>query len=182
MNSNTRNQTKARALILGALFYIGVLLAPIGVAGEEAVSVRYDGIVFATAADSNDDGYPMNVTQARAQGTFGDAVLWVAAEWIKHSRECPEGFDLSLGLVNDSFAYTLADLSQVFGSASDGWLCMNSVSGAYFGEVAGIYKGGTERYKEASGEYVSKFEGITLDPTVGFRSVHGTVKGKLNLR
>jgi hypothetical protein len=45
--------------------------------------------------------------------------------------------------------------------------------------VYGVYRGGTGRFAEATGTYITKFDGQTLDPTIGFRSIRAISEGRL---
>jgi hypothetical protein len=75
--------------------------------------------------------------------------------------------------------YTFADQSQLFGLSQNGWLCVSSATGAYYGEVYGVYNGGTGRFEGATGEWATEFDGFILHPPIGFRSIRGTADGTL---
>jgi hypothetical protein len=166
-------------LASSAMVCLGVLLAPISSAGERPIKVSYAGIGYATASDPNGDGFPVDLSLTDSQGTLGSAKLAITTEWFISPHACPAGYDVPFALVNTATAYTFADQSQLFGFSQDGWLCANSTTGAYYGEEHGVYGGGTGRFKGATGEWTTKFEGATLDPAIDFRSIRGTAEGRL---
>jgi hypothetical protein len=84
-------------------------------------------------------------------------------------------------LVYSASVSTFQDQSQLFGIAESGWICATE-EGQYYGEVSGVYVGGTGRFSEASGNYVSKFNGQFLEPNLAFRSIQGTAEGTVGRR
>jgi hypothetical protein len=157
----------------------GLLAAPVASAGEKVINSRYAGVGYDTAVDTNGDGLRVGITHADWQGTFGQAQLAITTEWFVFPRACRDGYDVPLALVNSAAIATFADQSQLFAFSQNGWLCLSSSTGAYYGEVYGIYNGGTGRFTDATGTYTTKFEGQGLDPTIGFRSIRATVEGRL---
>ena len=157
----------------------GLVAAPVASAGEKVITGRYAGVGYDTSVDTNGDGFFVGLTMADLQGTFGQSKLGVTSEWYVYPRECRDGYDVPFALVKSASVFTVPDQSQLFGFSTDGWLCLSTATGAYYGEVYGAYIGGTGRFEEASGTFITKFEGQNLDPTVGFRSIRATLDGRL---
>ena len=160
----------------------GLLLAPVAGAGERAISSRYAGFGYDTSVDPNGDGLPVGVSVASSQGTLGEGQDSNTSEWYYSPHECQEGYDLPVALVNMATVTTFADHSQLFGFSQDGWLCASTVTGAYYGELHGVYGGGAGRFADASGSFTTKFEGQNLDITIGYRSFRGTTEGTLTMK
>ena len=157
----------------------GLLAAPVASAGEKVITARYAGVGYDTSVDTNRDGFFVGLTLADWQGTFGQAKVAITSEWYVFPRQCRDGYDLPAALVKSSSLITVPDQSQLFGFSTDGWLCLSTTTGAYYGEVYGAYIGGTGRFEGASGTFITRFEGQNLDPTVGFRSIRATLDGRL---
>ncbi len=171
--------TRIGAFAATLLACVGLLFAPVSIAGDKVIAARYAGVGYDTSVDTNGDGLYVGITLADWQGTFGQAKLAITTEWYVFPRACRDGYDVPLALVNSAALITFADQSQLFAFSKDGWLCLSSSTGAYYGEVYGIYNGGTGRFTDATGSYTTKFEGQGLDPTIGFRSIRATIEGSL---
>lgn len=175
-------RTRISLLSLALVICTGLLFAPISGAGERPVNTSYAGIGYATSSDPNGDGFPVDLSLTDSQGTLGAARLAITTEWLISPHECRVGYDVPFALANMAVVYTFADQSQLFGFSQSGWLCANPSTGAYYGEAYGVYGGGTGRFKDASGEWSTKFDGATLDPGIDFRSIRGTAIGRLLTR
>jgi len=171
--------TRIEAFAATLLACVGLLFAPVSIAGDKVIAARYAGVGYYTSVDTNGDGLNVGITIADWQGTFGQAQLAITTEWFVFPRACRDGYDVPLALVNSAALATFADQSQLFAFSRNGWLCLSSSTGAYYGEVYGIYNGGTGRFMDATGSYTTKFEGQSLDPTIGFRSIRATIEGSL---
>jgi hypothetical protein len=150
-------------------------------------TLAYAGSGFDTAADPNEDGFPVGVYQVRGQGTFGRSEMSATAEFVPDAEvECPadEGY-VGLSFVYGAITHTFADLSQLFGVGTQGWICFNPVSGHYFGYNKGDYVNGTGRFEsdtmplEPIGWWESTWDGWNLDPAVVYRSFRGELTGGL---
>jgi hypothetical protein len=174
-------ETKSRIafLWLTLVACIGVLFAPISSADERPLSLSYAGFGYYTSVDPNADGVPVGLTLVDGKGTLGSANAAITAEWYISPRVCREGYDVPFALVSTAVVYTFSDHSQFFGFSQNGWLCLSSTTGAYYGEETGVYNGGTRRFEGATGEWATKFDGVILEPATGFRSIRGTVTGTL---
>lgn len=160
---------------------VALALAPTAIA-DSRISIRYAGVGVDTSVDTNGDNFAISVDQARGKGTFGDSMLAISAEFTPTLDSCSEKYSVKFDLVYSAAVITFPDLSQLFGiaSANEGWLCLNPGTGEYYGQVDGIYAGGTGRFASASGSFSSPFSGIFLDPAIGFRSITGSVEGTVS--
>ena len=171
--------TKFGVFASSALVCVGVLFAPPSIAGEQPMSLRYAGVGYDTKVDGLiPDDQTVTLTTGTASGTLGAAEIAITAEFrmLQDATGCPTGFPVKYALVYSATVLTFKDQSQLFGFSTLGWLCANA-GGGYVGEVQGIYQGGAGRFASATGDFVSKFNGAYLDPSIGFRSIRGTVEG-----
>ena len=171
--------TKFGVFASSALVCLGVLFAPPISAGEQPMSLRYAGVGYDTKIDGLiPDDQTVTLTTGTAAGTLGAAEIAITAEFrmLQDAADCPAGFPVKYALVYSATVLTFKDQSQLFGFSTLGWLCANA-GGGYVGEVQGIYEGGAGRFASATGDFVSKFNGAYLDPSIGFRSIRGTVEG-----
>lgn len=169
--------TRIGAFAAALLACVGLLLAPTASAGERVENSRYAGTDFNTSVDSNFDGQPAGMMLATGAG---GAHLGVSSEWVYESGQgCLAGYDLRFALLQSAGVTTYSDRSQIFSFAVDGWLCLSTTTGAFYGELSGIYTGGTGRFAEATGTYTTKFEGQNLDPAGTIRSVQGSSSGRI---
>jgi hypothetical protein len=157
------------------------LFAPASSANETPISAQYAGSGWDTHIDGfAPDGSNVSLTTATGQCTFGDHTLTITTEWqTDDAVTCPTGFPLKYSLIYSASVLTFQDRSQLFGISQSGWICATN-EGQYFGKVRGIYAGGTGRFKVATGDFVSKFNGTYLEPNLGFRSIRGTVEGTVS--
>ena len=176
---------------LNAILAILVLfLATAGNAWGEPISIRYAGSGFDTATDNFDDGLRVNISVAQAKGSFGATRTEVAAEFMEPIEEfdCNDGYGLKLGVLYSAPVITFEKLDQLLGfSWQTGWMCVNTDTGHYYGQIEGIFRGGTGRFANATGTWVTDFEGFDLEPPFlipnpsGFRSFSGVFKGNVDL-
>jgi len=175
--------TKSGVLASSALVCLGVLFAPVSNAGETPISSRYAGTGWDTHVDGfAPDGNNVSLTTGTGKGTLGNFSIAITTEFrVEDTVACPDGFPLKYALVYSASVSTFQDQSQLFGIAESGWICATE-EGQYYGEVSGVYVGGTGRFSEASGNYVSKFNGQFLEPNLAFRSIQGTAEGTVGRR
>jgi len=177
---NTRTKTGFAASF--ALLCVGLLASSLSVAGEKPVSLKYAGSGWDTHVDGVvADGHNVSLSTGSAQGTFGHSTITITAEFTPADIACPADYPREYALVYSATVLTFPDQSQLFGIAQTGWICATS-EGVYFGEVSGAYVGGTGRFQTATGDFVSKFDGAYLEPTLNFRSIRGTVEGSVARR
>ncbi len=176
-------KTRFAAIASSALLCLGVLFSPVSIAGEGRVSFVYAG----SGWDTGIQGFLTNIslTTGTAQGTFGNSTITITTEWrpaiAADSVTCKAGYPLTFALVYSATVLTMPDQSQLFGIAQSGWICATE-GGQYYGQVSGIYAGGAGRFQNATGDFVSKFDGAYLEPNLNFRSIRGSVEGTVGKR
>ena len=150
-------------------------------AADKPVKLSYAGTGFDTSFDSDADGSLVSISQGNVLGTFGNGIIAIEAEWAYGAQPaCPAGV-LPFGMVSTTVVMTYQDQSQLFGIANGGWMCVNPSNGLYWGNVTGVYPGGTGRFSGVGGTWSTDFGGYTLDVLSGFRSITGKVSGKLEM-
>lgn len=177
-------KTRAGLFSSSALFCIAVLAAPLAGAAEMPLQIKYAGSGFDTKIEGQvPDEQTVTLTLGRAEGSFGASDISITAEFaeVGVDSSCPTGYPLKYDLVYSATVLTFKDHSQLYGFSWSGWLCA-SAGGGYVGEVDGVYAGGSGRFADASGEFISKFSGAYLDPSIGFRSIVGTAEGTVSRR
>jgi len=162
---------------------LGVLFAPVSNAGEKPISIRYAGSGWDTHVDGFvPDGSNVSLTTGTAQGTFGNSTITITTEWVPAPNvNCPANYPGKFALIYSASVLTFPDMSQLFGIAQSGWICATS-AGVYYGEVTGAYVGGSGRFESATGDFVSKFDGVYLEPNLNFRSIRGTAEGRVGTK
>jgi hypothetical protein len=166
------------------LLCFALLASPLASAAETPLQIKYAGFGFDTKIDGQvPDDQTVTLSQGRAEGSFGASEIAITAEFelVGVDDRCPTGYPLRFDLVYSATVLTFKDHSQLFGFSWNGWLCA-SATGGYVGEVYGVYAGGTGRFEDASGEFMSKYSGAYLDPSIGFRSIAGTAEGTVGRR
>ena len=176
-------RTKFSLLASVALLSVGLLAAPLSNAGEMPVSLKYAGVGWATHVDGwVPDGANVDLTTGTVEGSFGASEITITTEFVPNpDLSCPAGYTRKFALVYSATVLTMKDQSQLFGVSQNGWICATP-GGVYFGEVSGVYVGGTGRFATATGDFLSKFDGAYLEPNLGFRSIRGTVTGSVGRR
>ena len=155
-------------------------------ANGQPVYMKYAGYGHDLSMDSNDDGFAANLTQADGKGTFGRSTIAITVEFEPDQEllgNCPDKYFYAFAVVPENywaFVTTFPDHSQLFGVFNEGWLCMTENQLEWEGQTNGFYYGGTGRFADASGTWVSTYQGENLDAVTGFRSITGDVTGVLN--
>jgi len=152
-------------------------------AWADPISIRYAGTGFDTTVDNLDDGLPANLSLADAKGSFGASKVEVSAEFLYQAADCKDGYDVELGIFYVASVTTFESGNQLFGFSNQGWMCLNTDNGHYYGHVDGLFGGGTGKFAGATGEWMTDFDGQNLEPAslipVGFRSIAGVIKGNV---
>lgn len=177
-------RTMAGLLASNALLCFALLASPLAGAADVPMHIKYAGSGFDTKVEGQvPDDQTVTLTLGRAEGSFGASDISITAEFAEVGVDpsCPSDYPLKYNLVYSATVLTFKDHSQLFGFSWSGWLCAGP-GGGYVGEVYGGYAGGSGRFAKASGEFVSKFSGAYLDPSIGFRSIVGTVEGSVARR
>jgi hypothetical protein len=173
------NNLFLRAIFV-AIIGLCLLSTQASATGATPVYQTYAGTGMDTSPGSN-----VSLSQANGKGTFGNFAIAITADFNGGSSgNCAEGLT-EFGLLSSEHVETFTDQSQLFGIASDGYgdgyLCADlteesSTYGSYYGQVVGIYVGGTGRFENAGGTFTSQFYGQNLG-AIGFRSIAGTTEG-----
>lgn len=169
--------------LLCAGLVAGLLFAPACFAASHTpVFIEYSGFGYYTAYQLVDDEFPATLNLVDGKGTFGQTSLTVTLELeidFAMAPNCPSTDYLPLSAVDHDWGVvmTTPDLSQLFGQFDTGWLCQNLATGHYVGFTSGEFIGGIGRFTGASGSWTSDFQGFTIDPSIGLRSLDGTLVG-----
>lgn len=188
-------KTISKTVLQGATVACGLALAVASQAWAAPMHVQWAGSGWDTHIDNFDDTYPVNITIADATGSFGVTRLEVSCEFTPYDPddiegvECNEGYDLLLGVAYSAHVSTFKNLDQLYGVATEGWMCVSLTSGHYYGEINGGYAGGTGRFFGADGWWETTFEGQNLElpedvtglEPVGFRSISGKMHGEVSM-
>ena len=179
--------TSRRLFLRTPLAILVLLFATVSVAWGAPISLRYVGTGYDTTVDNLDDGFPVNISIADAKGSFGASKLEITGEWMPGNFvgiECEADY-FELVLLFSASVPTFENQSQLFAFSNHGWMCVNQTTGHYYGQAFGAYIGGTGQFVGATGEWTTDFSGFFLEPpalkTIGFRSMEGVVKGKVDL-
>lgn len=78
--------TRIGAFAATLLACVGLLFAPVSIAGDKVIAARYAGVGYDTSVDTNGDGLYVGITLADWQGTFGQAKLAITTEWYEIGR------------------------------------------------------------------------------------------------
>jgi hypothetical protein len=172
-------------LVLGAVLLVLPLVSTTSYAGEDPLSMRWAGTVKSLGRDTNGDGINAIMIDAQAKGSIGATSLTVLAEY---------GFggycDSNPAVYYLTFWYgktvtTHQNGEQLWGNVTSGWKCMNMLTGEFFGEVEGVYDGGTGRMFGATGTFIVPFSGKTLTLPdgyeIGFAAIRGEAHGTVTL-
>ena len=185
----------AKSVLQGATVACGLALAAASPAWAAPIHVEWSGSGWDTHIDNFSDGYPVNITVADANGSFGVTRIEISCEFTAYDPqdvegvECEEGYDVLLGVLYSAHVGTYANLDQLYGASNEGWMCVNMTTGHYYGDIHGGFAGGTGRFLGASGWWQTTFEGQNLElpesvtglEPVGFRSITGKMKGEVNM-
>ncbi len=178
--------TSLKVFLQTPLTVFVLLFAAVNVAWGAPISLRYTGTGWDTTVDNFDDGFPVTISIADAKGSHGASKVEITGEWMVGDFEGVDCEDYDeFVLVFSASVATFVNQSQLFAFSDLGWMCLNTVSGHYYGKVFGIYNGGSGRFEGATGQWMTDYSGFFLEPptlkTIGFRSITGSVKGNVDL-
>jgi len=179
--------TSIRFFLRTSLAIFVLLFATVSVAWGAPISLRYAGTGWNTTVDNFDDGFPVTISSADAKGSHGASKVEITGEWMLgdfEGIECEVNY-AELTLVFSASVATFESQSQLFAFSDVGWMCINLESGHYYGQVFGIYNGGSGHFEGATGQWMTDYSGFFLEPpplkVIGFRSITGSVKGNVEL-
>ncbi len=126
-----------------------------------------------------------SIVHVRAWGNLGRAEitgygLEVAATMPPApAAPCPADSGKLADIVENNLVLTFTDLSLLYGEGS-GALCLRYATGEVYAVVAGTWKGGTQRFRNASGEWEISFdEAVPVGLNATALAENGTIKGTL---
>lgn len=168
-------------LCLAAALCAGALWASTSYAGDTPLKFSYAGTGHDLGVDLNDDGLMLGITYAQTRGsTFGTAMLTITSEFALDLDVVCEVDYLPLTLFQSTIVLTTDSGEQIFGFGGGGDACLNPVTGHMYGDAYGVYRGGTGRFANATGEYYTEYTVLNVEPASGLRAVQGTVEGSLS--
>ncbi|MDJ0849748.1 MAG: hypothetical protein QNK04_15355 [Myxococcota bacterium] len=94
--------------------------------------------------------------------------------------DCPTD-TLQQGLQNVSLVETFLDLSQIFGFATSGVICLDPATGTSELALEGVYTGGTRRFEGASGSFSVVGTSQAVDARTRVFQISGIVEGTIEL-
>jgi hypothetical protein len=171
---------------LGFLWLIGVIAIPVSQAQQVPLFIEYTGTVRDTPFDTNGDGLFADFVDGRSRGTFGPSMTTILTEFAPPAEAVENSCGgIYLELMYSKAVTTFKNGDQLYAEAYSGSLCLNPVTGDFEGAATGIFIGGTGRFANASGDFVSPFEGRNLsllEVGFGFGSIQGTIEATIDLR
>jgi len=191
-------KTNRKTVLQGATVALSLLLAGTGAAWAAPVHITWTGTGWDTHVDNFDDTLPVNLITASATGSFGADHAQVATEFYPADPDdydvtCSEGHDMFVGIVLSTSVMTFENHDQLFAFSQDGWMCLSTdpdMKGHFYGRVIeGWYDGGTGRFANAEGDWMTTFEGYNLEMPesvtglvpIGFRAISGEITGNVNM-
>jgi hypothetical protein len=162
-------------------------LASVSQAEGLAYKSTYNGTVLDTSFDTNSDDFFTDVVRGSGQGTFGQSDTVIVTEFLPlgFTGDCASEDDLYFIVLYSKGVETYAKGEQLYLVPNDGYLCLDLATGDYEGLASGVFDGGTGRFKNAYGNFESRFSGRNLTVTAGlpfsFGSINGVSTGTLYL-
>lgn len=177
--------TRRLMLVLGAVLLVLPLVSMTSYAGDNSSSMKWAGTVKSLGRDTNGDGINAIVIDARAKGSFGATSLTVLAEY-QFGGICddnPAVYYLIFWYARPVVTHQNGE--QLWGKLTSGWKCMNMLTGEFFGEIQGVYEGGTGQFSGATGSFIVPFSGKTLtipdEYEIGFAAIQGESYGNVTM-
>ena len=160
-------------------------------AGDRPIFLRFAGdfIQNLEQTDVDEFGMPigtsnLGLVRGKVKGNLGsgDATAVTKAENVEpvFDSRCPEGFVKVANITDNSFVLTFSDLSLLYGDGQ-GVVCLNFANGEQYAAVEGVWLGGTARFRNAEGEFSTRFdEFVLVNPNTQIIAESGTVTGTLS--
>lgn len=148
---------------------------------DTPISFTYTGTLMRTGIDMNSDGDTATHITAHMKGSFGASLGTIVSEFYADGGTCPTATAIHMSILHATAVTTFSNGDQLWGTIEedDGGLCLDVVDGSFVGEVSGTWKGGTGRFKNASGSFTNPFSGTQLTAfTMGYG--YGPIKGIIN--
>jgi hypothetical protein len=183
--------TKELKFLLGSVLLVLPFIFTASYAGEKPVHSTWEGTVIDTAINVvPPPGEPpipdlvANYIDAQVRGSLGPASMGVISEFTFAGFCDAEQTVLYVMVVYSKPITTFKNGDQLWGDITSGDMCLDTVTGEYFGSAQGVYTGGTGRFHGATGSFTVDFGGTNLTlPTLGFGfgAIYGETEGRLEL-
>ena len=125
-----------------------------------------------------------NSIDAQAKRSFGPASLGVLSEFSFAGFCDVEETVLYLMIAYSKPITTFKNGDQLWGEFASGDMCLDTVTGEFYGSGQGVFTGGTGRFAGASGPFMVDFGGKNLTIAtlgVGFGAIYGEIDGTVIL-
>ncbi len=174
------------ALALSLIMLIGGGAAQ---ADERRVWMRFAGALLQNVEQTEVtvDGSTVlatkNTVHVRAWGNLGRADLtgfgFDVAVAPAPDSACPKGYFKVAEIVENNLVLTFSDLSLLYGEGS-GVICVDFETGDVSIPIAGHWTGGTQRFRNASGDWSISFdEAVPVGNTASMLAETGVIRGTL---
>ncbi|MBT8082964.1 MAG: hypothetical protein KJP08_06310 [Gammaproteobacteria bacterium] len=178
--------TRRLGLVLCTVLLILPLMGTTSYAGEKPIYMKFAGTVADTSFDViGPDGFVAALVETDAKGSFGARSLSVLTEFVPTGSLCDNNENvIYLSIGYGEAVTTFAKADQLLGSTHGGFMCLNVITGDFYGETEGMWDGGTGRFAHATGPFFVRFSGKNMTASklgVGFGAIHGKVKGRIKL-
>ena len=187
---NSKYSSKVLLVVLVGLFT--VLGAQIASAkGDRPVFLHWAGdfIQNLEQTDVDEFGMPIGTSnlgliRARVVGNLGSADLTAVSKSVNlipgPDDRCPDGLMKVADITDNNLVFTFSDLSLLYGDGQ-GVVCINLANGEQYIAVEGVWLGGTERFRNATGEFSIRFDEFALvSPNTQVVAESGTITGTLS--
>ena len=182
---------KGLKFLLGSILIVLPFMFTASYADEKPISMTWEGTVTDTAvnvatAEPPIPDLPANYIDAQVRGSFGPASLGVLSEFVFAGFCDAEETVLYLVFAYSKPIITFKSGDQLWGDITlgNGYMCLDTATGEYYGSADGSYTGGTGRFEGAGGSFVVDFAGTNLAlPTLGvtFGTIYGEINGMVEL-
>lgn len=140
-----------KILLVACVIAAGAAVAASASAEGIYMNQRFSGAGHPTMVDTNDDGVFANVINYEMWGSPGRSTLNAFGEFEAPDVTTIPGCQLRFALVQQSYIATYNDGSMLFGEATEGHNCLDTVTWEFTSEVGGEFTGGTGRFEGATG-------------------------------
>lgn len=181
--------TKTLKTAIGAVILACLFVAQIAQADERPIFITYTGTIDDLPDDSNGDGIRAIVVHGQSKGSFGPSMTSIVSEYVPYPPKfgtCPNADDLYAIFMYSTAVVTFKNGDQLDVNVREGWFCVDTVTGVFAGETRGDFIGGTGRFTNATGDFVSSFTGkefqIALLKPTAVERIDGVIKGTIYLQ
>ena len=172
-----------------ALSLVMLIEAGAAQADERSVWMRFAGALLQNVEqtevtlDSGTVPAMKGAVHVRAWGNLGRADITGLALEVAVApapdKACPKGYFKVAEIIENNLVLTFADLSLLFGEGS-GAICVDFATGDVSTPIAGHWTGGTQRFRDASGEWTISFdEAVPVGDAASVLAETGMIRGTL---